>query len=136
MNERRTPPPVPTWILTRLLTGPRRDAIVGDLVEAHHDGRSDAWYWRQAIRAVASAFLAEIRRRLPIALSAVLLGTYLTDVFMLLIRPSWIYRVDAWYRVLINWLIAMEWDGLRHLAYDLGLGFLTTRLLYCSLAAA
>src|SRR5262249_59295641 len=44
------------------LTGPRRDAIVGDLVEAHHDGRSDAWYWRQAIRAVASAFLAEIRQ--------------------------------------------------------------------------
>jgi hypothetical protein len=135
MNERRTPA-VQTWLLTRFLTGPRRDAIIGDLVEAHHDGRSDAWYWRQALEAILMSFLVAMWEHKLIAVTALSLSFYASDVFMLVMRPSFIYRVDVWYRLLIDWLVTTEWDAARHLAYDLGLGFLTTRCLYCALAGA
>jgi hypothetical protein len=120
--------------MVRGLVGPQRDAIVGDLAEAHHDGRSDAWYWRQAVHAILMSFLVALWEHRLMTVAALSFSLYSNDVFMFVVRPTWIHRLDAWYRVLIDWLIAMEWDGVRHLAYDLGLGFLTTRVLYCALA--
>jgi len=136
MNERRTLPAAPTYLLTRFLTGPHREAIIGDLVEACHDGRSDAWYRRQAIRAVAAAFVHEVRQDWFVAIAAIFLSACLNDVFMMVIRPVWIHRLDLWYRLLIGGLITMEWDALRHTAYNLGLEFVTVRLLYCALACS
>jgi hypothetical protein len=136
MNERRVPPAVPTWFLTRFLIGRRRDAIIGDLLEAHHDGLSALWYWRQALEAILMTFLVAVWEHKLIAVIALFLGFRSNDVFMLIVRPSFIARVDVWYRFLIDGLIAMEWDGARHLAYDLGLAFLTVRVLYCALSAA
>ena len=134
MNKRRVPPAVPTWFLMRFLTGRRRDAIIGDLIEAHHDGRSALWYWRQVCEAILMSFLVALWEHKLIAVIALFLGFRSNDVFMLIVRPSFVARVDIWYRLLIDWLIAMKWDGARHLAYDLGLAFLTVRVLYCALS--
>lgn len=120
--------------MVRCLTGPQRDALIGDLVEAHHDGRSDAWYWRQALEAILMSFLAAMWEHKLTAVAALSLSFYSSDVFMFVMRPWWIHGLDASYRLLIDWLIAMEWDAVRHLTYDLGLGFLTIRVVYCALA--
>jgi hypothetical protein len=120
--------------MVRCLAGPQREALIGDLIEAHHDGRFDAWYWRQALEAILMSFLVAMWEHKRIAVAALSLSFYSSDVFMFVMRPSWIHRLDVWYRLLIDWLIAMEWDAVRHLAYDLGLGFLTTRVMYCALA--
>jgi hypothetical protein len=48
--ERRAPR-IATALLDRL--APDQEAMVGDLLEAYHSGRSRAWYWRQVIIAVA-----------------------------------------------------------------------------------
>lgn len=46
------PPPLATWMLRRLATGLHSEALEGDLLEAWHSGRSDAWYWGQALGAL------------------------------------------------------------------------------------
>ena len=46
-----TPPKAANWLLDRLGIDP---ALVGDLLEESQSGRSQAWFWRQTFRAVAS----------------------------------------------------------------------------------
>ena len=46
------------WILERLDLAD--EAFVGDLVEAHHAGRSNAWVWRQTALAVVIGVGREI----------------------------------------------------------------------------
>jgi preprotein translocase subunit SecY len=45
------PPALATWLLKHAAGG--NDALVGDLLEEHRRRRSDAWYWRQVLAAVA-----------------------------------------------------------------------------------
>lgn len=40
------------WLLTKCIAAERRDAIVGDLEEEYARGRSDAWYWKEALIAI------------------------------------------------------------------------------------
>jgi hypothetical protein len=49
------------WLLKRLLSGPNRESLIGDLVERHGHGQSGAWFWRQVVGAIVSAMVAEIR---------------------------------------------------------------------------
>ena len=53
------PPELATWLMTKLVPGHKRESLIGDLVEQHQRGRPSAWYWRQAISAIAS----QLRRR-------------------------------------------------------------------------
>jgi hypothetical protein len=41
------PPRVATWLAQRLVSGPRRESLLGDLIEQYRQGRSRSWYWRQ-----------------------------------------------------------------------------------------
>ncbi len=49
MKVSRHPPRLATWLLNRFGDRYRRDALVGDLLEQYHDGRSNGWYWRQVL---------------------------------------------------------------------------------------
>jgi hypothetical protein len=49
-----------TWLLRYLNDTPHFDSIVGDLEEFRSEGRSQAWYWRQTLVAVASHFARDI----------------------------------------------------------------------------
>jgi hypothetical protein len=60
-----------TWMLDRFTLGARNESLSGDLLEEFHSGRSTAWYWRQALSAVAVAFSAKSRAYvLPLIFSA------------------------------------------------------------------
>jgi hypothetical protein len=48
------PPPVATFLLERLTSGPSRHALIGDLIERYHAGRSRGWYWRQVLAAIVT----------------------------------------------------------------------------------
>lgn len=61
MSRNPKPPPLALWILSRLLRGARRDALIGDLCEEYQHGRTRLWYWRQALCAVA----ADVREHPP-----------------------------------------------------------------------
>jgi hypothetical protein len=55
------PPTVALWLLKRLLTGPNREALLGDLVEQRAGGRSTAWFWKETLIAIGTATAAEVR---------------------------------------------------------------------------
>jgi len=46
------PPRVATWLAQHLMCGPRRESLLGDLIEQYRQGRSGIWYWRQVLGAI------------------------------------------------------------------------------------
>jgi len=47
------PPRLATWLLEQFGGYSHNDAIIGDLIERYRNGGTAAWYWRQAIKAIA-----------------------------------------------------------------------------------
>ncbi len=69
--HRREPPPQATWMLEHLTTGTRNEALAGDLLEELRAGRSNGWYWRQVLSAIALHWGQELwRRRIPLLFAA------------------------------------------------------------------
>jgi hypothetical protein len=76
----RRPPACATWLLQHFGDGYRRDALLGDLIEEHRGGRSDAWFWRQCLMGALAGSRRGLSRRLP-AFGA-LLGWWLLVVVL------------------------------------------------------
>jgi hypothetical protein len=54
------PPALATWLVEHLIPGERSEALAGDLLEQFGKGRSAAWYWREALVAIAVGFSKEL----------------------------------------------------------------------------
>ncbi len=72
---RNDPPPLATWILEHCVPPRRDEALAGDLMEDFRAGRSDAWYWRQALAACGSSWWKYFEDRGAMLLFAVLWST-------------------------------------------------------------
>jgi ferric-dicitrate binding protein FerR (iron transport regulator) len=59
--RRADPPRLARWLLERFGTASRLNSLVGDLAEEYANGRSEAWYWEQALGTVAFDFLRSLR---------------------------------------------------------------------------
>jgi hypothetical protein len=68
------PPRVATWLLERFVEGPRRESLVGDLLEQYSQGRSTAWYWRQVVTAIVTSAARDISAHKRLAVRAVATG--------------------------------------------------------------
>jgi hypothetical protein len=134
MNARR-PPRLATWLLARCFDGEHREALMGDLAEQHHGGRSRLWYWRQTVAAIAVNVIGTVRAEPWIAGRALALSAYLMfaldTLFMTHPAIQTLVAVNGWYRSLISWLIVMEWDSARHVVYDLHLASSIDTLFFC-----
>jgi hypothetical protein len=53
-----------TWLLEHLGPGYRNESLVGDLFEEYEQGRTRAWYWRQAVVAIFIGRSISLRRLL------------------------------------------------------------------------
>ena len=58
--KRREPPPIAVWTLEHMASGDRDEALRGDLLEVFQSGRSNGWYWRQAITACAVSWFESL----------------------------------------------------------------------------
>src|SRR5262252_5550442 len=72
------PPRLADWLLFRLISGRRKQSIIGDLHEQYRRGRSFGWYWRQTITTILLDGL--MKRRLmwllvPTAVTAAITAT-------------------------------------------------------------
>ena len=65
------PPLLATWLLERFCADV---ALAGDLVEQYREGRSLAWYWKQAIAAVSVYSVSQILEHKWLALRAIATG--------------------------------------------------------------
>ncbi len=52
---------VAAWLLDRCLSGPERDAVIGDILERDARGRSASWLWLETLTAVGMSTAREIR---------------------------------------------------------------------------
>jgi hypothetical protein len=57
----KTPPLVAVWLLTRLVNVASRESLLGDLFEQHALGKSNTWFWRQTLGALAVNAWSELR---------------------------------------------------------------------------
>lgn len=105
----RRAPHVATTLLDRL--APDQDAMVGDLLEAFHAGRSRAWFWRQVVIAVAVATARDIRDHAPrVLVVAPALGwIVVAGVLVVAGRPLTHGVVGEW---LLDVVIAARWDAI------------------------
>ena len=52
------------WLLERCLSGPERDAVIGDILERHARSRSERWLWIDTLTAIVLTTIREIRAHL------------------------------------------------------------------------
>lgn len=107
------PPRVATWLVERLVSGEKRESLVGDLIEQHHNGRSASWYWRQVLTAIPAGAATDIRGHKLLAVRAVLVGFASMWAFSALARFSlqilWalssggVYVGGYWIRLDYSW---------------------------------
>jgi hypothetical protein len=84
----RRPPALAAWLLRTCGSGPAADALLGDLAEEYRAGRSRAWFWTQALSAIAVSFAAELRGHPLVILRAVCLAWLLTMGLTTLMNES------------------------------------------------
>src|SRR5579863_6192750 len=83
--SRLAPPLIALWILEHLTPPERDEALAGDLLEEFQSGRSNGWFWRQALTAWAGAWGRYIARRRSLLLFTLLWSG---------MAPAWTAVVD------------------------------------------
>ena len=68
------PPVLATWLLERFCADV---ALAGDLVEQYREGKSVAWYWKQAIAAVSVYSVSQILEHKWLAVRAIATGYFI-----------------------------------------------------------
>ena len=97
---RREPSRQATWVLGHLTTGPRDEALAGDLLEEFRAGRSSGWYWRQVLSACIVSWSKSLVMRAPALAFALLWST---------LAPAWKILVDG---IVDSPVFASLWDAL------------------------
>lgn len=104
------PPRLARWMLERFGTASRLRSLVGDLAEEYANGRSRAWYWRQAFGVLALDATRTLRTHSLSFLVAVITGCALTSAWYL--ANSWafvpVYK-DLWYVSQHPWTLQALW---------------------------
>lgn len=77
----REPPRVATWLAQYLVPGPKRESLLGDLIEQYLQGRSGIWYWRQVLVAILVGNLHEILVHKMLAVRTLAIGWTLYYLF-------------------------------------------------------
>ena len=79
------PPPLATWILEHCIPGQRDGALSGDLLEEFQCGRSNGWYWRQALAACLVGWTRYLGSRTSLIVFALLWA---------MLAPAWVVLVN------------------------------------------
>lgn len=67
-------PAIPAWFVDHVACSLDNNALLGDLAERFAEGRSAAWYWKQAAVSIIASLFAQIRREPSTILRGVTAG--------------------------------------------------------------
>jgi len=128
------PPPVATWLLSKLVSGDKRESIVGDVIEQYQQRGSSGWFWRETISAIVTSFAGELSRHKLLVVAVVVLSAYLPELSMYSGLSLLVHRLDRlWYPHVIHsrwsWLVVNPW------AYRLQPYLWTNNLAWCAILA-
>jgi hypothetical protein len=131
-----SPPPLATWLLTRLTSGEKSESLVGDVIEQYQRGRSAAWYWRQVIAAIAGSFATQVWRNTGLGVAVVAVNLLLPYAYVRVLWHWVVVRVDqAWYPRFVTWLLENHFEAMWRVTYRLHLWALTGTVAWCALLA-
>lgn len=83
----RKPPAAATWLLENFPPGERNEALAGDLLEEfHYFRRSEGWYWRQVLSAVAIECSREMLNHQIVLVFAVLWSMLAPEWLLIIAR--------------------------------------------------
>jgi hypothetical protein len=103
------PPRLALSLLRRWTSGPKRESLLGDLIEQHTQGRGRLWFWRQTGYAVLSHAMDDARHHAALVARSVVMSLLL--IYALEWIALWLYRdVSLW---VWNWSIVNDYDDLR-----------------------
>ena len=68
------PPRLATRLLQQLASGAKRESLIGDLIEQYRNGRSAAWFWRQALIVIGWSLSRELWTHKLMGIRAILTG--------------------------------------------------------------
>jgi hypothetical protein len=83
--NRMQPPAMPLWMLEHLTPAERDEALAGDLLEGFRGGRSNGWFWRQALGAWLGSWARYFARRRSVLVFALLWSA---------LAPAWTAVID------------------------------------------
>jgi len=111
--SRIEPPPIASWMLEHCIPGRRDQALAGDLEEAFQAGRTNGWYWRQSLAALAVGWVQYLGDRTALIVFALLWS---------MLAPAWTAIVEriqnrdvVWPASVAVWLVlnlAFIWMGM------------------------
>jgi hypothetical protein len=132
--SRPDPPALAIRLMTRLVTGPHCESLIGDLIEQHRRRRSTLWFWRQAVIAIGRSVGNEMRCHPVMTLWIAAFSASFEQIWIRSRIWIWFYRIDQlWYPQLIDsrwsWMVINPW------AYRLQLYSVTIRVAWCGVLA-
>ena len=96
----KQPPRVAAWLLENLGCSVDNDAVLGDLSERYREGKTPAWYWKQALVAIVVSTFQDIQARKLLAFRALFAG-YLVQMSLELFISRYFPLVPYW--VPLSW---------------------------------
>jgi hypothetical protein len=89
------PPVIATWLAQRLVAGPRRESLLGDLIEQYRQGRSGVWYCRQVLAAILVGNVHVLATNKTLAFGALTIGW--TIYYLLSFPVTWVGgNAESW----------------------------------------
>jgi hypothetical protein len=99
------PPRLATWLLQRWGSGPKREFLVGDLLEQYQRGRSSAWYWRQTMTTILIGGSGDLRDHPWLGVRAIVMGWV---IYLLPFPGTW---QALWRASLHSWGLNLQLAG-------------------------
>jgi hypothetical protein len=107
--RRSEPPSLATWMLDHAVPGGRDEGLAGDLLEEFRAGRTEGWYWRQVVSAIAIAFARAVGDNASLLLFSAL-WSMLAPAWLLIVRRAEerLHVTERFYRM--DWPWSMVCD--------------------------
>jgi hypothetical protein len=102
-------PRLATWLLKRMASGPKRESMIGDLIEQYQRERSCVWYWRQVLTAILVGVVHDTRDHKRLAARALVAYFVLIQLFGFL-GAAMYHSVGI---LMWNWTVVHGFDTLR-----------------------